>query len=77
MCRNTKKEAVEEAVSNFGGRGIRTLAVGVTDDDSDNYKFAALLTFLDPPRPDTKDTIHEAYRYGIDVKMVTGALLIL
>lgn len=33
---------------------------------------AGLLTFLDPPRPDTKDTIHKAMAYGVDVKMITG-----
>jgi len=31
-----------------------------------------LLTFLDPPRPDTKDTIHKAIAYGVGVKMITG-----
>ena len=31
-----------------------------------------LLTFLDPPRPDTKETIFKAMEYGVDVKMVTG-----
>ena len=72
QCRGRKREAVEEAVSNYGARGIRTLAVARTEGDDDTYNFAALLTFLDPPRPDTKDTIHEAYAYGIDVKMITG-----
>ncbi len=31
-----------------------------------------LLTFLDPPRPDTKKTIEEAIHNGVEVKMVTG-----
>ena len=31
-----------------------------------------LLTFLDPPRPDTKDTIEKALEFGVDVKMITG-----
>jgi H+-transporting ATPase len=31
-----------------------------------------LLTFLDPPRPDTVETIDDARRYGVAVKMITG-----
>jgi hypothetical protein len=46
--------------------------VARTLQNDDNYVFAALLTFLDPPRPDTKETIHRAYDYGVDVKMITG-----
>jgi H+-transporting ATPase len=61
-CSNSKKEAVEEAVANYGGRGIRTLAVAHTKGDDDYYNFAALITFLDPPRPDTKSTIHRVRR---------------
>jgi H+-transporting ATPase len=31
-----------------------------------------MLTFLDPPRPDTAETLRRAREYGVDVKMVTG-----
>ena len=31
-----------------------------------------MLTFLDPPRPDTKQTIEDARKYGVAVKMITG-----
>jgi len=36
-----------------------------------------LLTFLDPPRPDTKQTIADARSYGVQVKMITGKTNIL
>jgi len=36
------------------------------------FEMLGLLTFLDPPRPDTKDTIHKAIAYGVGVKMITG-----
>ena len=44
---------VEKDVHALGIRGIRSLAVAKTD-DNDKWKFLGLLTFLDPPRPDTK-----------------------
>ncbi len=34
-----------------------------------------LLTFLDPPRHDTKETIHRGVSYGVEVKMTTGDYL--
>ena len=36
-----------------------------------------LLTFLDPPRPDTKDTIERANQFGVEVKMITGDHLLI
>ena len=33
-----------------------------------------MLTFLDPPRPDTKQTIEDANKYGVAVKMITGEI---
>jgi cation transport ATPase len=36
------------------------------------YICLGLLTFLDPPRHDTKETIRRAILYGVDVKMITG-----
>jgi H+-transporting ATPase len=77
LCRDSQREAVESAVTAFGSRGIRCLAIARTLHDDDNYIFAALLTFLDPPRPDTKETIHRAYMYGVDVKMITGDQLLI
>ncbi len=63
--------AVENDVSALGLRGIRSLAVAKTNDDG-KWEFLGLLTFLDPPRPDTKQTIDDANHYGVSVKMITG-----
>ena len=65
------REAVEKDVAKLGERGIRSLAVAKTDDNGD-WKMLGLLTFLDPPRPDTKQTIDDAIKYGVAVKMITG-----
>lgn len=62
---------VESDVQTFGLRGIRTLAIAKTD-ESGAWQFMGLLTFLDPPRPDTKQTIDDANKYGVAVKMITG-----
>lgn len=36
-----------------------------------------IITFLDPPRPDTKETIRRSKQYGVDVKMITGDHLLI
>lgn len=64
------KDKVEADVADLGARGIRSLAVAYTDESE--WKMAGLLTFLDPPRPDTKQTIADAVHHGVDVKMITG-----
>lgn len=64
-------EQVEGDVQSLGLRGIRSLAVAKTN-DSGHWEFLGLLTFLDPPRPDTKQTIEDANKYGVAVKMITG-----
>ena len=78
--RDTKvKEKVEAEVVRFGEMGIRTLAVAKMDlmDGKNEWKMIGLLTFLDPPRPDTKQTIEDASKYGVSVKMVTGDHLLI
>jgi len=71
-------ERVERDVARLGGQGIRSLAVARTDPASDGrWKMMGLLTFLDPPRPDTKQTIMDAQNYGVNVKMITGDHLLI
>ena len=65
------KAPLEEAIDSFAQRGVRCIAIAATDDQQ-RWKFAGLITFLDPPRPDTKDTIEKAYGLGVGVKMITG-----
>ena len=63
--------AIENDIKSLGERGIRTLAVAKTCTESGEWIFLGLLTFLDPPRPDTLQTIEDARRYGVAVKMIT------
>lgn len=61
------KERVESDVTYYGEMGVRTLAVAKKMDLKDGrngWTIMGLLTFLDPPRPDTKQTIIDANKYG-------------
>jgi H+-transporting ATPase len=60
-------------VEQFAERGIRCLAVARgAADGSDAWTLLGLLTFLDPPRPDTKVTLQRCMGNGVAVKMITG-----
>eukprot|EP00598_Pedospumella_elongata_P004046 CAMPEP_0184967086 /NCGR_PEP_ID=MMETSP1098-20130426/584_1 /TAXON_ID=89044 /ORGANISM="Spumella elongata, Strain CCAP 955/1" /LENGTH=932 /DNA_ID=CAMNT_0027488487 /DNA_START=42 /DNA_END=2840 /DNA_ORIENTATION=+ len=67
---------VDNDVIGLGKRGIRALAVAKTN-DNDEWEMVGLLTFLDPPRHDTKETIYRALVYGVEVKMITGDHLLI
>ena len=67
---------IEEDVHAFGLRGIRCLAVAKTTEGG-WFEMLGLLTFLDPPRPDTKHTIQMAKYSGVAVKMITGDHLLI
>lgn len=90
LCNNEKiKHQVENDVTELSNRGIRALAVAKSQDldpkknhlelkpHDIKWNFLGLLTFLDPPRPDTKATIAAARQYGIAVKMITGDHLLI
>ena len=73
------REQVEEDVSRFGEMGIRCLAVAkmMLDGENEQWKVMGLLTFLDPPRPDTKQTIVDANKYGKKICYMIFTLLYL
>mmetsp|Transcript_817 Transcript_817/g.2967 ORF Transcript_817/g.2967 Transcript_817/m.2967 type:complete len:947 (+) Transcript_817:83-2923(+) len=80
-------EEVQKDVDACAARGVRTLAVAATrsalavlsDGESESesgkpeeFVMLGLLTFLDPPRPDTAAVIRKANKLGVGVKMITG-----
>ena len=69
-------EKIESDVIDLGSRGIRAMAVAKTDKNG-IWHMMGLLTFLDPPRPDSKSTINLARQYGVAVKMITGDHLLI
>lgn len=74
------KAAIDGAVHALAEKGIRSLAVartlprgpsggGGAAAGGDEWHAVGLLTFLDPPRPDTAATLHKAIFYGVEIKM--------
>jgi H+-transporting ATPase len=78
LCKNKDKigAEVQSIIEDLAGRGIRCLTVARTLADGEWY-MAGILTFLDPPRPDTKLTISRSREYGVGVKMITGDHLLI
>ncbi|KAH9589164.1 hypothetical protein LSM04_003371 [Trypanosoma melophagium] len=64
-------DEVVDIIDRLASRGIRCLSVAKTDSQG-RWHLCGILTFLYPPRPDTKDTIRRSKEYGVDVKMITG-----
>ena len=74
LCDGNRAQIEEEfnrTIDELAERGIRALAVAVAY-QGEPMKMQGFLTFLDPPRPDTKVTIERAIEHGCDVKMITG-----
>ncbi len=66
------REAVVAKIESFAEDGFRTLGVAFREEGEEAYRFVGLIPLFDPPRPDSKDAVAEAKRYGVEVKMVTG-----
>merc|ERR1711968_67344 len=75
-CEAELKRKIEKDVTELGKRGIRAIAVAKTDEGG-VWRMMGLLTFLDPPRPDTKDTVRLSRENGVAVKMITGDHLLI
>jgi H+-transporting ATPase len=80
-----KGHKMMDKVAELGEDGIRAVAIAVSDPINDQWVEGAeeqhitpvwhitgMLTFLDPPRDDTKDTIARSQAYGVPVRMITG-----
>jgi H+-transporting ATPase len=64
-------EEVDKAVGEFAGRGFRSLGVARTDKQG-TWQFLGIIPLFDPLRDDSKTTIAETRKMGLQVKMVTG-----
>jgi H+-transporting ATPase len=62
----------EQVVTELAAKGMRALGVAESTDEGDHWNFLGILSMLDPPRDDSKETIQRAKEHGLQVKMVTG-----
>ncbi|CAI2173281.1 16253_t:CDS:10 [Funneliformis geosporum] len=71
-------EEASQAVNDLAKRGLRALGIAKTDsNDKNRWKLIGFISLLDPPRPDTKDTIEKCKNLGVKVKMITGDQVII
>ena len=66
-----ERNRVSRVVDDLATKGYRTLAVARRDDGAD-WTLLGILPLFDPPREDAAETLAQASRHGIRVKMVTG-----
>jgi H+-transporting ATPase len=66
------RQNILDSIDRFAEKGFRTLGVARKKQEEKHYEFIGLIPLFDPPREDSKQTIEEAKKLGLDVKMVTG-----
>jgi H+-transporting ATPase len=66
------RREVEAKVDELATHGYRTLGVATRAEGAGGWRFLGLLPLFDPPRDDAAETIAEARRMGLSIKMVTG-----
>jgi len=71
LAGDTKNQA-EQTVAELAAKGMRALGVAESTDDGNTWNFLGILSMLDPPRDDSRETIQRAMEHGLQVKMVTG-----
>jgi H+-transporting ATPase len=62
---------LDEWVTGFAEKGYRAIGVAQTD-SSGTWQYLGLIGLYDPPRDDSRETITDAKKLGVNVKMVTG-----
>ncbi|MFN0275121.1 MAG: cation-translocating P-type ATPase [Chitinophagales bacterium] len=76
-----EKEQIYLAIQLLSSKGYRVLGVGVSNFTGANYpanqqdlifQFKGIVSFYDPPKKNIKSVMHDFYRAGIDVKIITG-----
>jgi H+-transporting ATPase len=65
------RSSATAAVDQMADKGFRALGVARADGDGP-WRLLGILSLFDPPREESADTIAQATRHGVKVKMVTG-----
>jgi H+-transporting ATPase len=66
------RQEIIEKVEDLAEKGFRTLGVSKKRPEDKYFDFIGLIPLFDPPREDSKTTIEEAAKLGLNIKMVTG-----
>jgi H+-transporting ATPase len=66
------QKEISEKVEDLAAKGFRTLGVARKRPEDKHFDYMGLVPLFDPPREDSKATIEEAKKLGLDIKMVTG-----
>ena len=73
LCGETSQRGeIEATVESLAGKGFRTLGVAMKKPGEKSFDLMGLIPLFDPPREDSKSTMEEAAKLGLNVKMVTG-----
>jgi H+-transporting ATPase len=73
LCEERENGAeITETVEDLAEKGFRTLGVAFKRPEDSSFKFTGIIPLFDPPRKDSGETIEEARKLGLSVKMVTG-----
>jgi P-type E1-E2 ATPase len=71
-------EEASDAVITLAKKGLRALGVAKTSpNDFDKWELVGFVSFMDPPRPDTQETIEKCKNLGVNIKMITGDQVII
>lgn len=70
-CSEQTAKMYREKAAEFARRGFRSLGVAIKKEDED-WQLLGMYPMFDPPREDTAQTIAEAQKLGLSVKMLTG-----
>jgi H+-transporting ATPase len=65
------QDILDKTTYDFASKGYRSLGVARTDENN-KWRYLGILALADPPREDSEQTIHDATKMGVNVKMVTG-----
>ncbi|KAL4807485.1 E1-E2 ATPase-domain-containing protein [Aspergillus unguis] len=71
LTNSSEAKMYKEKATEFASRGFRSLGVAVRKED-EPWVLLGMMPMFDPPREDTAQTIAEAQKLGIQVKMLTG-----
>jgi len=74
------QQLAEHRINENAERGLRSLGVACVHDPSlpetdHTWQLIGVISLLDPPRDDSKETLEKAQAKGVDIKMITGDAL--